>query len=93
MELTITEISQQTGLTIPHLLVLIKRGRLPAGRKSGKKRFLPAEVVDTIRAHEKARHWSGSRPSGRTMADLIGAPAPKAKRKPRAKKATLADLL
>jgi len=42
-EITLTELSQQTGLTVSHLNKLISRGQLPEGEKRGRTRYLPRE--------------------------------------------------
>lgn len=41
MEITLTNLAIATGLSVPHICMLIKRGLVPAGRKLGKHRLLP----------------------------------------------------
>lgn len=48
MEITLTQLSEETGYSVPNLCQMIRRGHLPAGRKDGKVRFLPAAECRAI---------------------------------------------
>lgn len=57
--LSLNELSAITGLSVPHLCQIIKRGVLPKGEKVGRERLLPA--AESLRIlcsnHEPYSHW------------------------------------
>lgn len=53
MEITLTQLSEETGYSVPNLCQMIRRGHLPAGRKDGKVRFLPAAECRIILATQR----------------------------------------
>lgn len=58
MEITVTQLSEQTGINVNHLSQLIFRGILPKGRREGNTRILPAEeCLSVIRNHEPGAPW------------------------------------
>lgn len=52
-EITQTQLSELTGLSLAHISVLVKRGEIPQGRREGRERVYPAELVDYLRKRGK----------------------------------------
>ncbi len=71
--ISMTDLAKMSGFSLAHLCVLIKRGILPAGSKSGRQRYLPKEetiaALKTPRA--QGRPKGGRRPRKLTWAELI----------------------
>lgn len=58
MEITLTELSKDYGLTVSHLCQLIKRGILPEGRKDGRCTYLPESAArEVLGNHEPGAFW------------------------------------
>lgn len=75
MEITVKELSDQTGFSLPHIAQLQKRGILPKGRKEGNSRYVDeVECKMVLYSHDPGFDWK-ERKKG-------------AERKPRAKKNT-----
>lgn len=70
-EITITELADESGLSVSHIGQLINRGVLPKGRKEGKLRYLPYErSIMIIGIHTKNKHWPKTFKK-KTWADLL----------------------
>lgn len=73
-EITISELSAETGFSVSHLTHLVRRGILPEGRKEGKSRYLPfVESKLILLAHKPDEHWkkSGKRNSRKSSAKAV----------------------
>lgn len=58
MEVTLSELAEEFGISMSHLVHLIKRGILPIGRREGKFRYMPAvECKIILGAHKNGGHW------------------------------------
>lgn len=69
-EISLSELSADTGYSIAHLVVLIKRGALPAGRKEGRTRYIPEQEAKRILSrHVPGSLWAGQRRSRRNQAN------------------------
>lgn len=67
LEITLTELSRCTGLSVNHLVQLIKRGILPEGRKGVgadyKTRYVSAAAcIEIITKHRSGTPWQARKP-------------------------------
>lgn len=71
-EITLTDLSAETGLSVSHLGHLIARGILPEGRKDGKQRYLPlTETKLILDSHEKNKTWKPVKKPKLNWQDLL----------------------
>jgi phage terminase Nu1 subunit (DNA packaging protein) len=47
-EITQSQLSELTGLSLAHISVLVKRGEIPQGRREGRQRVYPAALAEVL---------------------------------------------
>jgi hypothetical protein len=68
IEITMSDLARKTGLSVPHICMLIKRGVCPPGRKDGKTVYLPLFESELALMGRKRR---GKRVKKLTLKELL----------------------